>query len=62
MFQKSTHIHFQKIHLKKIFLEKLDGIFLEQATSKRKGNEDEKIKTNLKRENTQEGERGRGEK
>ena len=62
MFQKSTHTHFQKIHLKKIFLEKLDGIFLEQATSKRKGNEDEKIKTNLKRENTQEGERGRGEK
>ena len=62
MFQKSTHIHFQKIHFKKNFLENLDGIFLEQATSKRKWNENDKIKDNLKRENTQEGERGVGRK
>ena len=42
MFQKSTHYHFQKIHFKKNFLENLDGIFLEQATSKRKENEENK--------------------
>ena len=42
MFQKSTHVHFQKIHFKKNFLENLNEIFLEQATLKRKGNEENK--------------------
>ena len=33
---------FPKIPLKQNFLENLDGIFLEQATLKRKGNEEHK--------------------
>ena len=36
-----NHVHFKKIHKKNIhILENLDGIFLEQATSKRSGNKE----------------------